>query len=302
MTRRFEGDDNASNKKEEETLGSFYMGRMQPPPEAGRVLPRGLIATIVVVVFAGILWYAYPDGDTAVDGEVPVIAADTTAYKFKPEDPGGMEVRHQDSTVFNPLVRKDTAEVERLLPRPEEPMDKDNALKAADATAAPDLPGTNEGLKLEPAKDIEEAGVEKVVTEAEAAKPATLTEMATKTAEEPETKAEAEPEPEPANVEPAKVEEKPASVATTSTTGASGFYLQLGSFRDAKGANEEWKKLQRKFPQSLSALSSRVERTDLAAKGVWHRLYAGPLPEAKARDICTRLKADNQSGCIVRKL
>jgi hypothetical protein len=27
---------------------------------------------------------------------VPVIAADMTAYKFKPEDPGGIEVLHQD--------------------------------------------------------------------------------------------------------------------------------------------------------------------------------------------------------------
>jgi hypothetical protein len=26
---------------------------------------------------------------------IPVIAADTTAYKFKPEDPGGTEVLHQ---------------------------------------------------------------------------------------------------------------------------------------------------------------------------------------------------------------
>jgi hypothetical protein len=30
---------------------------------------------------------------------IPVIAADTTAYKFKPEDPGGIEVLHQDRRV-----------------------------------------------------------------------------------------------------------------------------------------------------------------------------------------------------------
>lgn len=27
---------------------------------------------------------------------IPVIAADMTAHKFKPEDPGGIEVLHQD--------------------------------------------------------------------------------------------------------------------------------------------------------------------------------------------------------------
>ncbi len=310
MSRRFDGDE---SKKDEETLGSFYMGRMQPPPDTSRVMPRGLIATLVVLAFAGILWYAYPDGEGSIAaGDVPVIAADTATYKFKPDDPGGMEVRHQDSTVFNPLVRKETEQVERLLPRPEEPMDKDNALKSAEAAPAPDLPGVNEGLKLEPAGDTTTEKLEKVVPEKEQADaapeatPATLTELATARAVETEKPAEVEPV-----VETPAAEEKPAVEAKkeaakpevkTTTIAGSGFYLQLGSFRDAKGADAEFKKMQRRFPQSLSALSSRVERTDLAAKGIWHRLYAGPLPEAKAREVCARLKSENPSGCIVRKL
>lgn len=298
MSRRFEGD--PDKNKDEETLGSFYMGRMQPPPENGRVMPRGLIAVVVVLAFAGILWYAYPDGDAAYDAaDVPVIAADTAAFKSKPDDPGGMEVRHQDSTVFNPLVRKSADEVERLLPPSEQPMDKTNAIKSADAPDNSTLKGENEGLKLEPAMDEAEEGAEKVVIKDENDKPATLTELAT--ARVPEAEAEIAPavvKPEP------KPEPKPVSKAATpvASGAVTGFYMQLGSFRNAGGAQEEWRKMQRKFPQSLSTLSSRVERADLEGKGVWYRLYAGPLPEGKARDICSRLTAENAGGCLVRKL
>lgn len=288
MSRKFEGDD---RQKDEDTLGSYYMGRMRAPVESERVMPRGLIASVVILTFAAILWYAYPDGeDAAVSGDVPLIVADTAAYKSKPEDPGGMEVRHQDSTVFNPLVKKSADQVERLLPQPEEPLNKEDVLRDEPAPA----PIAASGLQLE--KQEAEDGAEKVVAKDDAKKPAPLTELATRkpVEEKPEAKAEPKAEEKPA----AKKEEK----AAVASGAAAGFYMQLGSFKEASKAAEEWRKLQKKFPQSLSPLSSRVERADLAAKGIWYRLYAGPVAEGRARDICGKLKAENAGGCIVRKL
>lgn len=315
MSRKFEG--NEGQPQEDDTLGSYYMGRMRPPPENGRVLPRGLVASVVVLAFIGIIWYAYPSGDDTGDAaDVPVISADTAAYKFKPEDPGGMEIRHQDSTVFNPLVKKNADEVEHLLPTTEEPLDKADALKAEDTkSAAKPL-----DMQLE-----KQDGAEKVVTteeadaakakadaaaKADADKKPTLTELATKTVPvaKPETPAEAKEEAKPVEKPAAKEDSKTADSKTADTKAApaaagaaGGFYMQLGAFREAPKAQDEWRKLQKKFPQSLSKLSSRVERADLGAKGVWYRLYAGPAPESSARDICTRLKADG-TGCMVRKL
>ncbi len=78
--------------------------------------------------------------------------------------------------------------------------------------------------------------------------------------------------------------------------------MQLGSFKDAAVAKSEWAKLQKKYPQSLSSLGSRVERTDLGFKGIWHRLYAGPQSKDKATDTCKKLIAAGAGGCLVRKL
>lgn len=301
MSRKFEGKD-GNTDKDEETLGSFYMGRMQAPVENERVLPRGLLATIVVVIFAGVLWYAYPDSAENYDAaDVPVIKADATTYKFTPDDPGGMEVRHQDSTVFNPLVKKPAEDIERLLPKPEEPLNKQDAIQAGDTKPADVKPAQEAGLNLAPAAEDGGEGAEKVVSKEDTDKSPTLTELAT-------AKAPEGPEAEPAQEKPAaKVEEKeePKAEAKKETavasTGAAGFYMQLGAFRDTSKVDEEWAKMQKKFPKSLGGLSKRIEKADLGGKGTWYRLHAGPVAESKAKEICTALKADG-AGCMVRKL
>ncbi len=301
MSRKFEGKDNNTDK-DEETLGSFYMGRMQAPVENERVLPRGLLAGIVVVIFAGILWYAYPESSENYDAaDVPVIKADAATYKFTPDDPGGMEVRHQDSTVFNPLVKKPAEDVERLLPKPEEPLNKQDAIQAGDSKPAATKPAQEAGLNLAPAAEDGGEGAEKVVSADAEEKAPTLTELAT-------AKAPEGPEAAPVEEKPAeKVEAKEAPKAeekketSTASTTASGFYMQLGAFRDTSKVDQEWAKMQKKFPKSLGGLSKRVEKADLGAKGTWYRLHAGPVAEGKARDICAALKADG-AGCMVKKL
>src|SRR5262249_24589967 len=105
---------------------SFYMGRMRPPPEPDRMLPKGALTGIAVLAFIGIIWYAYPQGaEKYTDVNVPIVTADTAPYKSAPVDPGGMEVRHQDSTVFETLDKKTTSKKpEKVTSKTETPLDK----------------------------------------------------------------------------------------------------------------------------------------------------------------------------------
>ena len=263
---------NMNDKKEDDALGSFYMGRMRPPPEPRRVLPKGVLSGLTLVAFAAILWYAYPQGqEKYTDIDIPTIKADTGIYKFQPDDPGGVEVRHQDSTLFNPLDKVAEEKIERLLPTPEEPMKKEEALKTA-------APIEKEKPQLNLASHMEEIakGTERVVV--------------------PEAKVSEMPSPKP-------VEKKAApSKAVDTPPPASGVYIQLGSYRDPSGAKTDWAKLQKKFPRELSGLSMTAERVDLGSKGVWHRLYAGRVSAGQAADICAVLKSQNPGGCfVVRK-
>lgn len=151
----------------EDPVGSFYMGRMQPPgPKPRRQLPRGFLSTVMVAVVAGVIWYAYPEGPADYDtSTLPVVTADTSPYKFKPEDPGGIEVLHQDSTVFNPIESKPAATAEKLMPLPEAPVNKTEVIEAAKAKLPIDAkaPQLNLDVQMMPA----EKGAERIVTKAE---------------------------------------------------------------------------------------------------------------------------------------
>jgi len=89
-----------------------------------------LIMAVVLTTFLAVVWYAFPRGaDRYEDMQLPVIHADKASYKSQPENPGGMVIPHQDSTVFEPLESADSEAVENLLPAPEEPVERAKLIK-----------------------------------------------------------------------------------------------------------------------------------------------------------------------------
>ncbi len=89
------------------------------------------LLTTAALLFTGILlgtvlWVGYPDGDSVSDGPVPVIQADAGSYRVSPDDPGGMEVPHRDSVIFETMQTagdfsdlSPSSGVENLLDEPE---------------------------------------------------------------------------------------------------------------------------------------------------------------------------------------
>lgn len=286
---------NQQQNKNDENIGSFYIGR-RPPDTPERVLPKGGLTVVALLAFAAIIWYAYPEGEEKyADMDVPVVVAQKDAYKFTPDDPGGMEVRHQDSTVFDPLEKKSTKTVEKLMPTPEEPVDKAEVLKA-DTTA-----------QLEPKLDMQieklDTGAEKIVAKAETAK-SQMAETVAKPVAKPvaeKTAAAQADDAKPAKDVAEKPAEKTASLATAAKaeTGGQMVYIQLGSYRNTAGASEDWSRLKKKHPALLGSLEMRTQRVDLGSKGVFNRLQAGKVSETKAKEICETLKTSNPGGCLV---
>ncbi|MFC7050810.1 SPOR domain-containing protein [Emcibacter nanhaiensis] len=116
---------------------------------------RMIIAAITVVVlaiFAGVIWYSYMQG--ADKGPVPVVKADKSVIKVKPEDPGGMEVLHQDKEIFEHVAGTEEAKEEVLASSSEIPMDRPAADKpsqnaSSDVNVAlPPSPPVDEGVEV----------------------------------------------------------------------------------------------------------------------------------------------------------
>lgn len=286
------------NKGGEENLGSFYMGRGRRAPEPERTLPKGLLTGVAVAAFAGIVWYAYPQGAEKFDaGQVPVVKADAESYKATPSDPGGMNVPHQDSTVFDSVETAAGAAPqgeEKLIARQDEPVIL--PLPSEDKPGEPIVPSPEgeEGVDLlKAAPDV----VSPQAPAVEAPSPVAAQETPPKE-DAPKKKPEAEKQEKKAEKNLEKKAEAPAAPAATSAQ--TGARLQLGAFRSEADAKGAWTKFSAKYAV-LSGLSYKVERVEQAGRGVFFRLQAIVSGGATAaKDLCATIKSAGGS-CLVMK-
>lgn len=283
-----------------------------------RIRPRrplwaASVVGMLVLFLACVLWYSYPRererGDTIA---APVIHADAGPYKVAPSDPGGMEIPHRDSTVFETLHadRGEGAErIENLLDEPEEPVDREQVfaglgelrVEGREVIAPPPESAEEEKSEDVASIDITEGG------EAEPASPppaavAAVEQTPPAAAPEKTALAAAAAPPVPAKTEREEAEEasRTEPAAGVETFAAGGWFVQLASLSTQDAAQAAWGDMKKSLPV-LSSLDHRVKRADLGAKGVYYRLQAGPYSEARAREICAAVKAKKPGGCLVVK-
>jgi hypothetical protein len=228
-----------------------------------RGLIAGLVAVVVVGVFAGGLWFAYQQGLQHGGGstgaaDVPLIRADERPTKVKPENPGGMEVPDRDKLIYT--QKRPT--VEHLLPPPEKPMPRPTAPSAAAPSGSPQPP--------------------LMTAAAGASNPG--------------------PQPQlqqPAGKLPAKAGSAAATAARPAAAQQTGgARIQLASVRSEEAARQEWDRIRRANPDLLGSASANFVRADLGDKGVFYRLQTAPIADAER--VCGELKRRN-IGCIIAR-
>lgn len=91
----------------------------------------------------------------------------------------------------------------------------------------------------------------------------------------------------------------PAVAAPPAVVATGAFRVQIGSYRTEAGALNGWKILRSEHETLLAGLKPTIVSADLGARGVFHRLQAGPLVDrGAANTLCNSLKARKQ-GCLV---
>ncbi len=109
----------------------------------------------------------------------------------------------------------------------------------------------------------------------------------------------AQPRPEPTRV--ASAQPTPTSATQPETASANPFFVQLAARRDQTSALAAFADLQQKYPSILDGLAPTIKRADLGDKGVWYRLWVGPMDtRGNAADVCEKLKQAGLGGCFVR--
>ena len=233
-----------------------------------RRLPTVLLAVAAMVLFAGGLWLAYVQGThhpaaTASGDGAPLIRADTSPTKVKPDQPGGMTIPDQNVSIYS--EKEGGPPVEKLLPAPEQPMPRP-APAAAEPVASPPP------------------------VAAPSPSPTATAAVAPPAAGGAAGKAAAKPTA------------QPKAAATPAPAGpASPLRVRLGSLRSPDAAREEWVRLKRDNEDLLGRLTAVAVRTDLGDKGIYYRVEAGPLSDpAAAERLCGELKR-RKLGCILAR-
>ena len=84
-------------------------------------------------------------------------------------------------------------------------------------------------------------------------------------------------------------------------SGASGYVVQLASFRSQEEAQAEYARLRSKYPSVIGTLPSSIVQATVAGS-TRHRLGLGPLATRdQASQICSSLIAGGERDCLVRK-
>ena len=81
-----------------------------------------ILVMVILVVTSTLLWFMFRWASSENTSAPPVISADTTPFKIRPNNPGGMMIPHQDKLVYGRLSQDASQPIERLLPPPEQPM------------------------------------------------------------------------------------------------------------------------------------------------------------------------------------
>ena len=293
-----------------------------PKVRKGTSVLKTSVFVVVAVIIGAMSWAFYGERILSMLGssedEVPVIRADISPVKVRPENPGGLQVPDRDKLVYNRIQNGGTetagqATVERLLPPPEKLLPRPKAVPIAPQKLSPQAqtPSVSTTPKVADVK----AAVKPVVAPPPPSVPAvapksgptrlsknTTPIITPKPAPQKPIPA-AQPTPKPIVI--AKAEQPSPSVPAVKTSPTAAptnkvYRVQLAAARTPDAARKEWDRLRRKNLDVLGNLGLSITKVDLGGKkGIFYRLRAGPLKnDGDARALCKTL-AKRKTGCLV---
>lgn len=108
-----------------------------------RQSPLNFILIIgIFVALCGTGWLGYQWARQSTNHTPPLITADPTPFKVRPENPGGMVIPHQDKLVYGRLSPSSSPQVEHLLPPPEQLITPPPSLPPSTSDNLPPQPQT----------------------------------------------------------------------------------------------------------------------------------------------------------------
>jgi cell division septation protein DedD len=229
--------------------------------EGSRLPVLIVIALVVLVSFAGVVWLAYEKGVASGRNEPRIASLDSN---------GQPAAQYKGLKIYEQPAPNDADVMTAAPPSP----------KASDTSPQASLSAPEPGLRA----PITDSGAAKPVpppAHTDTAKPATVAPV-------PKKIVATTPPPPP----PATPQQEPNTPSIAPAT-KSAYFLQIGSYKSAQEAADAWSAAKAAHASVLEGLSPDVKQVDLGEKGSWFRLRVAPFTDKTAANgLCDKLKVD----------
>lgn len=262
-----------------------------------------VILFIAALAIGGIIvlgWVLYQEKTVAPE-DTPIIRADKSPAKIKPQEPGGMVVANMDKTVYDKLSRNNdsSTKTEILLPAPEEPVNKIELLTDSPVNTEETAVG-NQAIEIITStsahKTAETDDTEETADISEDKSEPISLDDAVKESSGDAIRPLTENDLELVEIDKNSTQQQSYDLPQANN---SGYKVQLAAFKTEGDAVENWQKIQKAHTDLLGKLRYFIERKEIEGKGTFYRLQAGLInKESEARLLCKKLAEVNQ-GCFV---
>ena len=265
--------------------------RPTPPPlKSEKSRSVGLKISIFIGIFglvsiSGLVWFALNQGDLIGERQdLPLVKAENSPIRVKPDDPGGLEVPNRDRLILKNLETANPSKLgvpEKLIPRAESPIftnNKESSNKES-SLAAPD----NE--KISKDKGVEQKQ-EKIKT----------SKLKRKSSELKKSEGFNKGQDEKKQKNKSLTIETKQEVISKATT----HRVQLASLAKQKAADKFWKQMKKKHPTLFGEMLGRVVKIKLKSKGTFYRVQGDAISRNTAEKICKIMKTKKQACLVVK--
>ncbi len=268
-----------------------------------------MVVLLVIFGFFSLAWYAYQmSSEQMSDEEVVLITADESEFREAPEDPGGMNIPHQDKTVYETVTTMDSEDDTQRITSPSEevPLVTRELGGAAEWIKGRGEP-TSAEAKLEVLEkavasvqrdeDAEQKNISAFIKQQEKEVLGAVDELAELPAPiiayEPVTK-----NPLVETVKPKPVAKpRPKAAPKKKAAAAAKYRVQLAALKSQAEADKTWSRM--KKSSSLLIGKSHVVNKVKVKGTTYYRLRVGAYQtRASANAFCSKLKAAKIS-CLV---
>jgi len=272
---------------------------------------RSIFAACIVIVSCLIIYNVYTNtigSSNDVSQALPIISADSKPFRVVPDDPGGMNIPHQDSRLFellktdngDPLAldgvvlkKRRTQELESLNEGHQNEISTGFVLPEVPEIRTESLYGVVEDLKLRetvttPLEKPQIPFVKEVEAESKSTAMVSVIVSMPTPSKKPDTSIKA------------KVA-KPIEQDNFVPVQTQSYYMQLASLRDGASARQMYENIARDLPEAVVGVPAAFPIVDLGERGIFTRIQIGPMSQKEAKRRCKIYTSSSSNGgtCLV---